>query len=190
MSTRAKAVTAVVTLLVIVIAVMWMRRAQVPPGKIVDLVDTFPEAEKRTDVSSLEQAFAVEDVKINGETKRCIYAHPHSRIVWAITVPPGGVVKASLGLKPESWDKPNADGVQFRIGVSDGKAYEELLRQYINPNGRTHDRRWVPATVDLSAYAGRKVDLIFNTDPGPPGVPANPAWDWAVWGEPAVFVGR
>ncbi len=187
MSTRAKALTTVVTVLAIVLAVLWMRRGQGPSGKLMDLVDTFPEAEKRTDIGSLEKGFSVLDVAINGETKRSIFAHPHARIIWSIIVPPGAVLKTSLGMEPETWDKPDADGAQFRVGVSDGKSYEELLRQYINPHGRPNDRRWVPASVDLSAYAGRKVNLIFNTDPGPPGVFQNPAWDWAVWGEPAIY---
>ena len=56
-------------------------------------------------------------------------------------------------------------GAQFRIGVAEGRTYEEILKQYVNP--KRGDRRWFSARLDLAAYEGRQVKLIFNTDPGP-----------------------
>jgi hypothetical protein len=52
-------------------------------------------------------------------------------------------------------------------------------------------------TVDLSGYGGWQWSLfyrpwtttwrlIFSTDVSPPGAAPNPAWDWAVWAEPAI----
>ena len=89
-------------------------------------------------------------------------------------------------MKPESWDQPG-DGAQFRVGVSEGRDYEELLRQYVNP--KRGDRRWFSTRLDLSAYEGRQVKLIFNTDPGPTGK-ATTQNDLAVWGEPRVYSKR
>ena len=50
------------------------------------------------------------------------------------------------------------------------------------------DRRWIPIEVDLSAYGGLAVDLIFNTNSSMPGRGDNPANDWAVWGTPEIFL--
>jgi len=112
--------------------------------------------------------------------------HPTSRLIYKVTVPEDGRLKAFLGVKEEVWDK-QSDGVLFRIGISDGRTYEEVVRQYVNP--KRGDRRWFSVRQDLSAYEGRQVKLIFNTDPGPPEGRDN-ANDLAVWAEPRVYSKR
>ncbi len=42
--------------------------------------------------------------------------------------------------------------------------------------------------VDLSAYAGEEVDLIFNTYAQPPGQRGDIRNDLAVWGAPEIVV--
>ena len=44
--------------------------------------------------------------------------------------------------------------------------------------------------MDLSQYAGSQVDLIFNTNASLPGQGDDAAFDWAVWGEPEIFIRR
>ncbi len=41
-------------------------------------------------------------------------------------------------------------------GVSDGRAFDELFTQDVNPFANQADRRWIPVMVDLSAYARRR----------------------------------
>jgi hypothetical protein len=185
---RKALVIAGVVLVALVALWLWMRRGSERELNVIDLVDLFPEAEKRTSVASLEAAFQLKDVTVNGEKKHCIFAHPFSRITWKVKIPPNAVVKTSFALQPDVWDK-DTDGVQFRVGVSDGRAYEELLSQYVNPRARRSDRRWFTVGLDLSSYAGREVSVIFNTDAGPPG-DGNTSYDWAVWGEPRVYSSR
>ena len=69
----------------------------------------------------------------------------------------------------------------------EGRNYEEILKQYVNP--KRGDRRWFSARLDLSAYEGQQVKLILNTDPGPEsnGTLDN---DLAVWGEPHLYSKR
>ena len=160
-----------------------------PSGSQVDneinLVAQLATAEKRTNVEGAAQ-FVVESVTIDGVTKQAILARPHSRLIYSITVPQDAWFEVSFAMKPEAWDLPG-DGAQFRVGVSDGRMYEELLRQYVNPKGG--DRRWFSARLDLSAYEGRQIKVILNTDPGPP-EGNDTANDLAVWADPRIYSKR
>lgn len=168
------------------VAIWWVYRRGGGPAVAVDLVAQFPSADKRSS-GALDQAFGVMDVSIKGETKRAVYIHPTSRLTYKIVVPEDGKLRAWLALKEETWDK-QSDGVLFRIGVSDGREYEELVNQHVDPVNNPSDRRWVPVDVDLSAYAGQAVELIINTNSSPKGRGDNPAYDWAVIGDPAIIV--
>ncbi len=151
----------------------------------VDLLDQLDAAEKRTNVETGPQ-FVTESVTIDNVAKRAVIARTHSRIIYSVTVPRDAWFEVAFAMKPESWDQPG-DGAQFRVGVSDGRVYEELLRQYINP--KRGDRRWFSARLDLSAYEGRQVKLILNTDPGPP-KGFDRENDLAVWAEPRIYSKR
>ncbi len=70
-----------------------------------------------------------------------------------------------------------SDGISFRV-LADGK---ELFRRH------TDEKKWHEASVDLSAYAGRKVKLRLLSDIGPA---HNNSWDFAAWADPVVQVGK
>ena len=124
------------------------------PANLIDLVEQFPAAEHRSNSTPKEAAFEVGRTAIEGQTPPTV-ASPN--------YPPDAWLEVNFGLRPDSWEMPG-DGAQFRVGISEGKTYEELLRQYVNP--KRGDRRWFTARLDLSAYEGRQVNLILNTDPG------------------------
>ncbi len=63
-----------------------------------------------------------------------------------------------------------SDGATFRIFVNGKKVLEEHCR----------DADWKPFRVDLSAFAGQKVTIRFETDPGPND---NPSFDFSLWAE-------
>ena len=90
-----------------------------------------------------------------------------TRLTWKVTRSRRRVAAGVLGLKPEAWEKAG-DGVLFHGGVSDGRASEQLFTQHVDPFNNPADRRWIPVMVDLSAYAGEQVELIFNTYASPP----------------------
>ncbi|MFN8059582.1 MAG: hypothetical protein U0Q12_10490 [Vicinamibacterales bacterium] len=166
---------------VIVIVRASAREDRLEPDAI-DLVARFPEADKRTTMPTLRSAFGVTDVTIDGVRRRSLVAHPFSRVTWSVDVPAACVLRAAAAYLPETWDNPG-DGSTVRIGVSDGERYAELYRRYLMPFVRTEDRRWFDIEIDLSAYAGRRVDLIFNTEPGEAG---NAVGDAPVWGRPRL----
>jgi hypothetical protein len=102
-------------------------------------------------------------------------------------VPEDGWLKVDLGLKPEAWDK-EGNGVWFYVGVSDGHTYEELFNQHVDPYNNKSDRRWVPVFVDLSAYAGEDVELVFNARTSAEKTPEDPRNDLALWGAPEIVI--
>ena len=83
-------------------------------------------------------------------------------------MPEDGRLQAWLAVKEETWDK-QTDGVLFRIGISDGREYEELVNQHVDPGNNPSDRRWVPIDVDLSAYAGQAVEADLQHQHQPQG---------------------
>ena len=136
----------------------------------IDLLTTFDSARKQPDAS----LFSIADVTLAGETKKAIAIAPSAgtRLTWKIRVPDDGWLWVSLGMKPESWQL-EGDGVLFMVGISDGRAF---------------DRRWIPVKVDLSAYGGEEVDLIFNVRASPPSGNGDVRNDQAVWGAPEIVV--
>jgi hypothetical protein len=72
--------------------------------------------------------------------------------------------------------------------VSDGRAYDPLFSQHVDPFGSPADRRWIPVWVDVSAYGGEEVDVILNTLSSQPKKEGDLRNDLAVWGEPVIVV--
>jgi hypothetical protein len=153
----------------------------------LDLISRLPEAQKQTAWAEPGDApFTLKDVTLAGETHKAIFAPPHSRIRFKVEVPRRGTLEFYYGLREDAWTA-EGNGVQFRVGVSDGRTYEEYLREVVNPRDRERDRRWLSATVDLSAYEGQLVEINFNTDPGPPKDAGDRRNDFALWGEPRII---
>jgi hypothetical protein len=173
---------------VLVLGAFWLLRRGGEPPTAVDLIDQFPTADKRS-AMPVAEAFSVTDVTIDNQTKRAIYMHSNSRLIYRVNVPNDGWLRTSLALKPEAWTQ-EGDGVLFRVGVSDGRKYDELLNQHVNPYAVQGDRRWIPQIIDLSAYGGESVELIFNTNASPPNKGNDERNDLAVWGEPQIYVRR
>lgn len=165
--------------LVVAVSWWWARN----PG--IDLVAELPDAQKRTRATRVHDGFRLETVTVGGRLRRCILAVPPSRITWTVDVPAGGQVRGFAGMRPDTWTGVS-DGALMRAGVSDGSTYEEGFRRYSNPVVEAGDRELVALAVDLARRAGRRVDIIFNTEPGEIGKPVE---DATLWCEPRV-VGR
>jgi hypothetical protein len=176
----------VLAVLVLVAGVAVYFSTRGPAATAIDLVALFGDTTKAERRALRENAFATETVTIDGQAKPSILARPAARIIYTVAIPADAWLETSFALKPDVWQKPT-DGVQFRIGVSDGRTYEEYLKELVNPKGRDRDRRWLSATIDLSAYEGQLVELNFNTDPGPPKDAGDSRNDFALWGEPRII---
>ncbi len=177
-----RAVLTAVVLLVLIIMGIWLFKRS-NRGAAIDLIAAFESAQKRPAGGTFE----IVDADLNGDKKRAIFTAPASRIIWKIRIPDDGWLMVALGLKPESWET-EGDGVLFRIGVSDGRVFEDIVTHHIDPFHNKGDRRWVPVAVDLSAYAGEEVDVIFNTNVSVPGKPDDGRGDTALFGTPEIVV--
>lgn len=129
--------------------------------------------------------YSVVDATLAGEGKKAILAPANGRIHFRIRVPDDGWLKVSLGLQPDAWTK-EGNGVYFFAGVSDGRTFEKLFEQTLNPFANPSERRWIPVTVDLSAYAGEEMEIILNTRSSAGGVPPDERNDLPLWGAPEV----
>jgi hypothetical protein len=125
------------------------------------------------------------DADLNGETRQAIFTLPESRIKFKVRIPDDGWLRVAVGMKPESWTQ-EGDGVLFRVGASDGRTYEALFQQHVNPFANPGDRKWIQVWVDLSAYAGEEIELIFNTNNSPEGRGDDDRADLALWGGPEI----
>jgi hypothetical protein len=168
------------------IAVLWYVRQGSAPKESIPLIGRFEAAEKRSQRPP-DEAFSIIDQDIGGESRQTILTVPASRLIFRMPLPRDAWLRTWIAVKPESWDK-EGDGVLFRIGVSDGRNYEELLTQHVNPLQNQGDRRWIPINLDLSAYGEQQVELIFNTNTSPAGRGDDPRNDLALWGAPEVYV--
>lgn len=187
-------IVALVLLLVVVAAGVWYFTSGRSASTAVALVDLYPAAyaagDARSNIPDKAAAFKLGPVSLDGDSRTAIYMATTSRLTFRrVAIPENAWLRVSLGLMEEAWTQ-SPDGVLFRFGVSDGRTYDELLKQHVDPLHNTGDRRWIPVTVDLSAYAGQEVDLIFNTNASLPGRPEDSRFDFAVWAQPEIFIQR
>src|SRR3954464_3796051 len=172
-----RAVLTAVVIVVVAVAGWWLfRRGN---AERVDLMAMYDQAKK------VGGSFSVADATLAGETKKAIVAPANGRVIFHVRVPDDGWLKVSLGMKPEAWTV-EGNGVYFYAGVSDGKSFEQLFNQTLNPFANPSERRWVPVTVDLSAYGGEEMDIIFNTVASGPGGPPDERGDMPLWGAPEI----
>jgi hypothetical protein len=175
-----------VVVLILAVAGWWLFK-RAGGGEPIDLIasDRFAAAKKQPS----PDLFALADVALGGDTRRAIAVQPvvGSRLTWRIRVPDDGWLDLAVGLRPEAWTQ-EGNGVLFRVGVSDGRAYEEMFTLHLNPFANAGERKWVPIMADLSAYSGEEIDLIFNTNSSSPGQEEDHRNDLAVWAAPKVIV--
>jgi len=165
----------IAVVIVVVLAAGWWLFRRSAPASTLRLIDGFGQAKKQP-----------EDATLNGETKKAVAIAPTvgTRLTWHAAVPDDGWLSVNVALKPEAWTQ-EGDGVLFYVGVSDGRAYEQLFSQHVHPFANSGDRKWIPVMVDLSAYAGEEIDLIFNTRSGQP-EKGDIRADMALWGQPEI----
>ncbi len=87
------------------------------------------------------------------------------------------VLKFANAIRDNSASEPPSDGVTFRVWIDKTVIFER----------HTDSKRWLDATVDLSAYAGKQVLLRLESHPGPA---HDTTCDSSYWGRPIIMAGR
>jgi hypothetical protein len=158
-------------------------------GSGADLVRLLSQADRRSTPMPVDQAIRIVTATVNGEANTCILAQPTSRITFRLTPPAPSTFEARIAVDPAAWER-EGDGVLFRMGISVGPEYVELLNRHVDPAHNKADRRWIPVVVDLSAFSGREVNLILSTNASLPGKGNDLRDDLALWANPAVVGAR
>jgi hypothetical protein len=129
--------------------------------RVVDLAETVGRAERRPGPSVGAEIVA----EIDGDTRRALSVPPVSRITWMLTerIPARTVLRTAVAILPATAESRRGI-VIFRVGMSDGRTYEDLVRQEVPVTPLPRDRRWVPIVVDLSRYGGWQWSLFYRPD--------------------------
>ena len=98
-----------------------------------------------------------------------------SRLRFHVDVPPGAVLTFGVGVEGDGERDRARSAVRFAV-TADGR---ELWARSINPAAARKDRRWFDERVDLSALAGRTVDLELATEAESPAAPISGTAGWA-----------
>ena len=86
----------------------------------------------------------------------------------------------ATAIRDNTSEEPPSDGVEYSVLVSDSGTFKTLFTRF------SAGKRWEPAVVDLSAYAGREVTLRLMAGPGPA---HNTTCDQSYWAEPTLVAG-
>ena len=120
----------------------------------------------------------------NGKMK-VLYQHPVSRVVKRVDLPENSELRFGVGMIPEAWDRGKSDGMEFKVFIQDPDNRHTLyliFDRYLTPEDGV-DQEWQDVVLDLSRFGGRRIDIIFETLPGPNN---NYAYDWGGWSAPVI----
>jgi len=121
--------------------------------------------------------------KMDGDERLCLFAHPRSRLTWAIDLPEPAVFRAAIALDPLclAW---GGRGVRFIVKADE----RDIFSQYLDPKMNPAERRWVESVADLSPWAGGPIRLTLATEPHHSG---DLTGAWGLWANPRLeAVGR
>jgi hypothetical protein len=145
-----------------------------------ELIVEFPDAVKRTQMKSLQDGFGRDAITWKGHRMECLVALPFSRIIWTVDAQPNTELVGWFGMRQEAWTGVS-DGSTFRVGITDEGRYVEHVKRNVQPAVDPRDRTFVPIRVDLTPFAGRRIEIVLNTEPN-----FNAVGDAAMWCEVRV----
>jgi hypothetical protein len=147
-----------------------------------DLARKLPGSLKEGDATD-DAHLRIDSFIIDGEPRKVIFAHPPLSLIFPVYARDGQRLVTGAATHPSSWDK-GGDGVRFLVKLRKPGGKETLLGStYIDPKGRSQDRKWHDLSFDLSGHQGEVVGLVLETTFGAAG---DGSFDWAGWVEPLI----
>lgn len=124
-----------------------------------------------------------------GVRRDCIQMHPPwtdgvgtVMTVFRVTLPPTPArLRFFTAIRDHSQSEPPSDGVLFRVWVDDGSGPRALFERFSDA------KVWEPGEVDLSAWAGKTIELALESHPGPR---RDTTCDSSFWGDAAIVSGQ
>lgn len=118
----------------------------------------------------------------DGDRRPALFEHPRNpdrlaRVLYDVELPkldPGELLlfAFSIAIADGARLDAGADGVGFSVEVDE----KQMFSRDWNRN------RWEEGAIDLSGFAGRKIQLVLGTS-----ALNNTAYDWAIWGNPRIL---
>jgi len=84
-----------------------------------------------------------------------------SRVTWTLQLTQRAELVARAGLMPDP-TATVAQGVTLRVGISDNRSYDELLRMKLDPAPAGSATPWRPILLDLSEFSGWKWSVFYQ----------------------------
>ncbi len=123
----------------------------------VDLLEQLPSAEIRP-VDRPPDALQVVHTAVDGRPELALSAMVPSRVIVRTYIPFRAAFSTSLKVD-RGPGGPRPGGVNFRLGISDGRTYELLANRTI---GARDASGWMPLRIDLGGYAGWQWSLFYH----------------------------
>ncbi len=120
-------------------------------------------------------------LRLNDVVRQTLPASPPSRLRFVMDVPERARLAFAIGIAPEHQREA---GVEFVIRARSGKKEKVVFQQLLEPLTRPEHRLWVEAQAPLAEFAGKAVELTFETR----GFEKGEALRRAFWGAPALVV--
>ncbi|MBM4153491.1 MAG: hypothetical protein FJ221_00470 [Lentisphaerae bacterium] len=108
-------------------------------------------------------------------------------VEWTVDLPPASpaVLTFATALHHSGeTEKQRSDGIRYRVLVADTAASNDWKTLH---EDFTDTRTWKDGRADLAAFAGRRILIRLESDPGPK---RNTAFDHSWWAEPTLVTGR
>ena len=158
-----------------------------PTGRSLDLLEVAPQVLREATVAGRGQDWVLEQAgrpwRLGDVVRAALPAGPPSRSAFAVDVPRDARLTFACGIAPEHHEAP---GVEFTVKVRRDDEEKVLWTRLLNPLSEPAHRRWVTADVDLSAHAGRGVEIILETT----GYEEQENPTQAFWGTPTLVTDR
>ena len=169
--------------------------AEMEAMHIAELLDLLPEAQVQAPEAPIDTPYGSPDgpawsyyvaettfsLPVHYGQRPTLFMHAPSSATYRLELPaPPAVLRFDMGFDPQaqSW---LGDGATFEVFVDGQRVFLEHMDEAMALEG------WHRRAVDLSYWAGQPVELTLAVTPGPQ---ADPAGDWAGWGEPRVVDAR
>lgn len=109
----------------------------------------------------------LQSFNINGDRRTVLFMHPPASATYTLAIPPEATLRFAIAADPNLWGTQVGDGMNFEIIMSYQGVKSLIFTQYINAKERPEERRWFDQEVSLKAYAGDRIELTLQTNPGP-----------------------